>query len=51
MLSTIRFGLLSPRLLSKNVPVKVKLYKPIILPVVLYGSLTLTKRRTQTEGV
>jgi hypothetical protein len=43
MLATIRFSLLSSRLLSRNV--KVKIYKTIILPVVLYGcetwSLTL----------
>jgi hypothetical protein len=50
MLATILFSLLSSRLLSKNV--KVKIYKTIILPVVLYGcetwSLTL---REQTESV
>jgi hypothetical protein len=43
MLATIRFSLLSSRLLSRNV--KVKIYRTIILPVVLYGcetwSLTL----------
>jgi hypothetical protein len=43
MLATIRFSLLSSRLQSRNV--KVKTYKTIILPVVLYGretwSLTL----------
>jgi hypothetical protein len=43
MLATIRFRVLSSRLLSRNV--KVKIYKNIILPVVLYGcetwSLTL----------
>jgi hypothetical protein len=43
MLATIQFSLLSSRLLSRNVQVKV--YKTIILPVVLYGcetwSLTL----------
>jgi hypothetical protein len=43
MLATIRLSLLSSRLLSSNV--KVKIYKTIILPVVLYGcetwSLTL----------
>jgi hypothetical protein len=43
MLATIRFSLLSSRLLSRNV--KVKIYKTIIVPVVLYGcetwSLTL----------
>jgi hypothetical protein len=43
MLATIRFSLLSSCLLSRNV--KVKAYKTIILPVVLYGceswSLTL----------
>jgi hypothetical protein len=43
MLATIRFRVLSSRLLSRNV--KVKIYKTIILPVVLYGcetwSLTL----------
>jgi hypothetical protein len=43
MLATILFSLLSSHLLSKSV--KVKIYKTIILPVVLYGyetwSLTL----------
>jgi hypothetical protein len=43
MLATIRFSLLSSRLLSRNVNVKIN--KTIILPVVLYGcetwSLTL----------
>jgi hypothetical protein len=45
MLATIqsRIKVLSPRLLSKNV--KIKIYKAIILPMVLYGcetwSLTL----------
>jgi hypothetical protein len=43
MLATVRFSLLSSRLLSRNV--KIKIFKPIILPVVLYGcetwSLTL----------
>jgi hypothetical protein len=43
MLATIRFNLLSSRLLSRNL--KVKIYKTVILPVVLYGcetwSLTL----------
>jgi hypothetical protein len=43
MLATIRFSLLSSCLLSRNV--KVKVYKTIILPFVLYGcetwSLTL----------
>jgi hypothetical protein len=43
MLAAIRFSLLSSCLLSRNV--KVKIYKTIILPVVLYGcetwSLTL----------
>jgi hypothetical protein len=43
MLATIWFSLLSSRLLSRNI--KVKIYKTIILPVVLYGcetwSLTL----------
>jgi hypothetical protein len=38
MLATIRFRVLSSRLLSRNV--KVKIYKTIILPVVLYGSET-----------
>jgi hypothetical protein len=38
MLATIRFSLLSSRLLSRNV--KVKIYKTIILPVVLYGGET-----------
>jgi hypothetical protein len=43
MLATIQFSLLSSRLLSRNV--KVKMYKTTTLPVVLYGcetwSLTL----------
>jgi hypothetical protein len=43
MLATIRFSLLSSRMLSRNV--KVKVFKTIILPLVLYGcetwSLTL----------
>jgi len=43
LLRTFRSSLLSSRLLSRNV--KVKIYKTIILPVVLYGcetwSLTL----------
>jgi hypothetical protein len=38
MLATIRFSLLSSRLLSRNV--KAKIYKTIILPVVLYGCET-----------
>jgi hypothetical protein len=38
MLATIQFSLLSSPLLSRNV--KVKLYKTIILPVVLYGCET-----------
>jgi hypothetical protein len=38
VLATIRFSLLSSRLLSGNV--KVKIYKTIILPVVLYGCET-----------
>jgi hypothetical protein len=46
MLATIRFSLLSSRLLSRNV--KVKTHKTTILPVVLYGCetwcLTLRKR-------
>jgi hypothetical protein len=37
MLATIRYSLLSSRLLSRNV--KVKIYKTIILPV-LYGCET-----------
>jgi hypothetical protein len=45
MLATIWFSLLSSHLLSKNV--KVKIYKTIILPFILYGcetwSLTLTE--------
>jgi hypothetical protein len=45
MLATIRFSLLSSRLLHSNV--KVKLYKTIILSVLLYGretwSLTVRK--------
>jgi hypothetical protein len=45
MLAAIRFSLLSSLLLSANV--KVKVYKTIILPVVLYGCETwsLTLRR------
>jgi hypothetical protein len=47
MLATICFSLLSSRLLSRNL--KVKIYKTIILPVVLYGcetwSLTLREER------
>jgi hypothetical protein len=39
MVATIRFTLLSSCLFSRNV--KVKIYKNIILSVVLYGSLTL----------
>jgi hypothetical protein len=50
MLATIRFRVLSSRLLSRNV--KVKMYKTIILPVVLYGcetwSLTLRKEHRLT---
>jgi hypothetical protein len=42
MLATIRFSLLSSRLLSRNV--KVKIYKTIILPVVLYGCETWSLR-------
>jgi hypothetical protein len=46
MLATIRFSLLSSHLLSRNI--KVKIYKTIILPVVLYGcktwSLTLREQ-------
>jgi hypothetical protein len=38
MLATIRFSLLSSRLLSRNL--KVKIYKTIIPPVVLHGSET-----------
>jgi hypothetical protein len=38
MLATIRFSLLSSSLLSRNV--KVKIYKTIIPPVVLYGCET-----------
>jgi hypothetical protein len=38
MLPVIRFSLLSSRLLYRNV--KVKIYKTIILPVVLYGCET-----------
>jgi hypothetical protein len=43
--------LLSSRLLSKNI--KIRIYKTIILPVVLYGYETwsLTLREEQTEGV
>jgi hypothetical protein len=43
-------SLLSPRLLSRNV--KVKIYKAIILPIVLYGcetwSLTLREEHRQS---
>jgi hypothetical protein len=39
MLATIRFSLLSSRLLTRNT--NVKIYKAIILPVVLYGSLKI----------
>jgi hypothetical protein len=37
---------------SKDVPLKVKIYKTIILPVVLYGceNSSLTLREEQTEG-
>jgi hypothetical protein len=46
MLATIRFSLLSSRLLCRNV--KVKIYKTIILPLVPYGcetwSLTLREK-------
>jgi hypothetical protein len=47
MLATIRSSLLSFRLLSRNL--KVKIYKTIILPVVLYGCETwsLTLREEQ----
>jgi hypothetical protein len=43
--------LLSSRVVSKNV--KIRIYKTIILPVVLYGCETWSdiKGRTQTEGV
>jgi hypothetical protein len=48
MLATIPSGLLLSRLLSENV--KVKIYKTIMLPVVLYGcetwSLTLWEEHT-----
>jgi hypothetical protein len=42
---------LSSRLLSKNI--KIRIYKTIILPVILYGCKTwsLTLRNMQTEGV
>jgi hypothetical protein len=40
MLATIRFSLLSSSLLYRNV--KVKIYKTIIPPVVLYGCETLS---------
>jgi hypothetical protein len=36
MLATIPFSLLSSRLLSRNL--KVKIYKTVVLPVILYGS-------------
>jgi len=44
MLATILFSLLPSRLISKNL--QIKLYKTIILPVVLYGReiWTLTLR-------
>ena len=42
-------NLLSSRLLSKNLKIKIYIYRTIILPVVLYGyetwSLTLRKER------
>jgi hypothetical protein len=40
MLATMQFRILSSRLLSRNV--KIKIYKTIILPVVLYWCETLT---------
>jgi len=47
MFATIRCKILSSRLLSKNI--KIKIYRIIILPVVLYGcetwSLTLREER------
>jgi hypothetical protein len=45
MLATIRFSLLSSRLLSRNV--EVKIYKNIILPLVLYGCETWSLMLTQ----
>jgi hypothetical protein len=42
MLATIRFSLLSSRLLTGNV--KVKIYKTIVLPLVLYGCETWSVR-------
>jgi hypothetical protein len=44
MLATTQFRILSSRLLSRNV--KIKIYKTIILPAVLYGceTLSLTSR-------
>jgi hypothetical protein len=51
MLATIRFSLLSSRLLSRDV--KVKIYKTTILPVVSYGcetwSLTLREEHRLRE--
>jgi hypothetical protein len=50
MLATIQFSLLSSHLLFRNV--KVKIYKTIVLPVVLYvcetWSLTLRDNHTLT---
>jgi hypothetical protein len=44
-------NLLSSRLLSKNL--KIRIYKTIILPVVLYGyeMWSLTLKEEKTEGV
>jgi hypothetical protein len=42
-------NLLSSRLLSKNL--KIRIYKTIILPVVLYGSLTLREEQGAEEDI
>jgi hypothetical protein len=46
-------NLLSSRLLSKNIKVRIYVYKTIILPVVLYGceTLSLTLREEHTLRV
>jgi hypothetical protein len=51
MLATIRFRVLSSHLLCRNI--KVKIYKTVILPVVLYGCETwsLTLREDHRLGV
>jgi hypothetical protein len=42
-------NLLSSRLLSKNI--KIKVYRTVVLPVVLYGCETWSEGGTKTEGV